>query len=237
VSTPPVVPETGAAATTKPVWSIDGVNRALGGLGLFGLAIIAGIISYQHGLEVAREAGAAGLVAYLVPLVADLLIATSSLSILDAARNGGDRPVFAWIALVVGVIGTVVMNVAAAWGKGLWPCLLNGGVPVALILSYEALMEMVRRARKLADAKENPGHSDPASGQCPHLPAMAAEQAPLIAFLHARDCDGSKPTLRQYAKDWSISRTTLSDMVKRADGITESVQMPEPSLNGSAATP
>jgi hypothetical protein len=137
---------------------------------------------------------------------------------------------------VVGVIGTVVMNVAAAWGSGLWPCLLNGGVPVALILSYEALMEMVRRARNRAQGEADLNQPETGAGQCPHLPAMAAEDAPLIAFLHSRDCDGDRPSLRQHAKDWNISRTTLSEMVKKADGSSAPDPAPEPVLNGSAAS-
>lgn len=234
--------DTAPATPAEPAgarWSLDGLNRILGGLGLFGLAIIAGIISYQHGLEVAREAGAHGIVAYLVPLVADLLIATSSLSILDAARNGGDWPVFAWIALVVGVIGTVVMNVAAAWGSGFWPCLLNGGVPVALILSYEALMEMIRRARKRATGETTPGHPETTGNQCPHRVAMTADYAPVAAYFHARDCEGNAPSLRQHAEAWGINRAKLSERIREIEQPAEAPApepVPEPVLNGSGAT-
>jgi hypothetical protein len=214
-------------------WSIDGISRVLGGLGLLGLALITGVISYQHGLEVARMAGAVGIVAYLVPLVADLMIATSSLSILDAARNGGGKPVFAWISLVFGALGTVVMNVAAAWGSGLWPCLLNGGVPVALILSYEALMEMIRRARQRALGDDEPDQPEANLNQCPHLPAKTADDAPVVAFLHARDCMDERPTLRQHAATWGVNRATLSERLKKIEEPTESEPAREPVLNGS----
>lgn len=206
--------------TTEPAgrrWTMDGANRLLGGLGLLSLAIITGIISYQHGLEVARAHGAVGVVAYLVPLVADLMIATSSLSILDAARNGGDAPVFAWIGLVVGVVVTVVMNVAAGWDGGWGSRLLNAVAPVALILSYEALMEMIRRARRRALGEDEPSHPDVVPYQCPHTPAMVAEDAPIVAFFHARDCEGTRPSLRQHAEAWGINRTKLSDRIKEIE--------------------
>jgi hypothetical protein len=230
---PPESIPTVASEATPGGWSIDGAVLFLGGLMLAGLAIITGIISYQHGLEVAREAGATGIVAYLIPLVADLLIAASSLTILDANRNGGGRPVFAWVSLAVGIVVTVVMNVAAAWGSGFWPCLLNAVAPVALILSYETLMSMIRRHRARTLGVDGVSHPEAAVNQCPHLPAMVADEAPVIAYLHARDCDGSRPSLRQHAKDWDLSRNTLSERLKKIEQPTEPEPAPEPALNGS----
>jgi hypothetical protein len=230
-------PETTAAPTAmEPAssgWSIDGAVLILGGLMLFGLAAITGVISYQHGLEVTRAAGAVGIVVYLVPLVADLLIAASSLSILDAARHGGGRPVFAWISLVVGVVVTVVMNVAAAWHHGTGPRLLNAVAPVALILSYETLMSMIRRARDRALAKVEPNQPEAVLNQCPHLPAKTAEDAPVVAFLHARDCMDERPTLRQHAATWGVNRAALSERLKKVEEPTESGPAREPALNGS----
>lgn len=222
-----------APEATAGRWSIDGAVLFLGGLMLAGLAVITGVISYQHGLEVARTAGAVGIVAYLIPLVADLLIAASSLSILDANRHGNDWPLFAWLSLGVGIVVTVVMNVAAAWSQGNGPRLLNAVAPVALILSYETLMAMIRRHRKRAHGGGEPGHSEAPADQCPHIPAETPEQAAVIAFLHARDCDGSRPTLRKHAEDWGIHRNRLSELVKKVDEPHEDKPAPEPSLNGS----
>ena len=65
--------------------------------------------------------------------------------------------------------------------------------------------------------------------------AMAADEAPVIAFLHARDCDGSRPSLRQHADLWGMSRNTLSERLKKIEPPVEPEPPREPSLNGSAA--
>lgn len=228
-------PDEASPAPASPRWAIDGVNRTLGGLGLLGLAVITGIISYQHGLEVARAAGAHGIVAYLVPLVADLMIATSSLSILDAARNGGTAPLFAWIGLVVGVVVTVVMNVAAGWSGGWGPRLLNAVAPVALILSYEALMEMIRRHRNSGENDDDPSQPDATVNQCPHAPAMSAEDAAVVAYFHIKDCVGGKPSQRQLAASFDVSRTTLSQRIKDIEATPEPEQRREPVVASAGA--
>ena len=57
----------------------DGSIRFLAGLSLAALAAITGIVSYLHALTVVYLTGSAGLVAYLIPFVADLMIVTASL--------------------------------------------------------------------------------------------------------------------------------------------------------------
>lgn len=232
----PETPATEPAESAAAGWSVDGAVLFLGGLMLAGLAVITGIISYQHGLDVARAAGAVGIVAYLIPLVADLLIAASSLSILDASRHGGGRPLFAWVSLAVGIVVTVVMNVAAAWSHGWAPRLLNAVAPVALILSYETLMSMIRRHRARALGEDTPSHSEVTSSQCPHMPAKTAEDAAVVAYFHAKDCEGSRPSQRQLAEFFGINRAKLSELIKKAEEPSTPTAAPEPSLNGSGAT-
>ena len=66
--------------------------RFLAGLSLAALAAITGIVSYLHALTVVYLTGSAGLVAYLIPFVADLMIVTASLAILDAIRHHAPKP-------------------------------------------------------------------------------------------------------------------------------------------------
>jgi hypothetical protein len=140
------------------------LTRPLAGLSLAGLAIITAIVSYQHGLQVVRAAGNGGIVAYLVPLVADLMIFASSLALLEAAQTGQPRPPLAVVSLGFGISATIAMNVAAGYAHGAAGALVSALAPVALVLSYETLMGMLRR-----------GH---------HEPAEPAEQSEVAAFSH-----------------------------------------------------
>ena len=74
----------------------DGSIRFLAGLSLAALAAITGIVSYLHALTVVHITGSAGLVAYLIPFVADLMIVTASLAILDAIRHHAPNHRWPW---------------------------------------------------------------------------------------------------------------------------------------------
>jgi hypothetical protein len=73
--------------------------RVLGFATLATLAVITAVVSYQHGLDVVRLAGTTGQVGYLLPLVPDLTVASSSLAILDAAQRGHRGSWLAWLGL------------------------------------------------------------------------------------------------------------------------------------------
>ena len=73
----------------------DGSIRFLAGLSLAALAAITGIVSYLHALTVVYLTGSAGLVAYLIPFVADLMIVTVSLAILSM-QSATTRPNHRW---------------------------------------------------------------------------------------------------------------------------------------------
>ena len=100
------VPEEGFRLT-------DGSIRFLAGLSLAALAAITGIVSYLHALTVVHLTGSAGVVAYLIPFVADLMIVTASLAILDAIRHRARKPPLAMVSLVTGISSTLGMNIVA----------------------------------------------------------------------------------------------------------------------------
>lgn len=63
----------------------DGRLRLVAGLALFALAAITAIVSSLHALAVVRAVGNTGAVAYLIPLVALLMIVSASMALLEAA--------------------------------------------------------------------------------------------------------------------------------------------------------
>jgi hypothetical protein len=87
--------------------------RLIAGLALFALAAIRAIVSYLQALAVVRSVGNTGAVAYLIPFVADLMILSASMALLEAARNGAAKPALAIVSLVFGIGATLAMNVAA----------------------------------------------------------------------------------------------------------------------------
>lgn len=109
------------------------------------LSVITGIVSYQHGLEVVRATGSTGLAAFLVPIVPDLMIVTSSLTLMEASAIGARRPWTAMAALVAGIGWTVAMNVAAGWRNGPGGALIAAAIPVAFVLTFEAFLWLARR--------------------------------------------------------------------------------------------
>lgn len=136
------------AAAAQPLpgawwsWLAAGIVLALT------VAAITGIISYEHGLDVAHATGNTGMVADLFPLVPDLIIAMSSLVLVVASAIGDGYPAAAIAALVVGIGWTVAQNVAAGLRIGPGDAVLSGGVPVAFVLTVELLLWLVRKVRR-----------------------------------------------------------------------------------------
>ncbi|MGH3189453.1 MAG: DUF2637 domain-containing protein [Streptosporangiaceae bacterium] len=171
----------------------DGSIRFLAGLSLAALAAITGIVSYLHALTVVYLTGSSGLVAYLIPFVADLMIVTASLAILDAIRHRAPKPPLAMVSLVTGIGSTLAMNIVAGLHISAGGALVAALPPVAFVLSLETLMGIVRLAR----AGDGASHLTATDGQCPHQVAMSAEDAIVAAYLHARDCLGEPVSQRQ----------------------------------------
>lgn len=133
--------------------------RVVGWLALAGVSLIAGIASYFHALAVVQAAGATVPVAYLVPALADLVILGASADLLAASRAGQPRPQLTMVALAVGVVVTLAMNVAAGWGHGLGGRLVAGWPALAFILALESLSGLVRRGRGGASTAPAPATS------------------------------------------------------------------------------
>ncbi len=191
----------------------DGLIRLTAGLALAALAAITGIVSYLHALAVVHATGSTGAVAYLVPLVADLMIVTASLALLDAIRHRARKPPLAMLSLAVGIGATLAMNVAAGSQNGAGGALVASLPPVAFVLSLETLMGIVRLARGGTAVQEA------ATGEpCPHGVARTADEAIVNAWLHARDCLGEPLSQRQHAATWGVPRTKVAALVGSLNG-------------------
>jgi hypothetical protein len=192
----------------KPPPAGTSARLILGALVLAVLSVITGVISYEHGLAVVQMVGNHGLVAYLLPLVPDLMITSSSLTLLEASARSVPRPPMAVAALVAGIGWTVAMNVAAGAAGGPGGALIAAGVPLAFVLTFESLLWMFRIGR--AAATPQPGA---AGHQCLHEVADTPEKVAVLVHEHARDCTGKPLSQRALAAITVPSRSKLADLV------------------------
>ena len=89
-----------------------------------------------------------------------------------SAGTAGSRPqqrepALAIVSLVFGIGATLAMNVAAGWHHGSAGALVAALSPVALVLSLETLMGLVRRSREFEVPRDD-GRAGPQPGHCPH---------------------------------------------------------------------
>jgi Protein of unknown function (DUF2637) len=117
-------------------WSASAVTTAVAGA--------AGWVSYLHALSVVRMAGETGAVSFVYPVFIDGVVYCSSMVLLSAARRRQDAPVLAWWALGVGIALTLCANVASMAAHGPLGMFVGSLPAVALILSYELLMIIIR---------------------------------------------------------------------------------------------
>ncbi|MET9067266.1 DUF2637 domain-containing protein [Streptosporangium sandarakinum] len=177
------------------------------------LAAVAAVVSYRHAFEVVVANGESGLTAYLVPLTIDGAIFASSMVLLDAARRRLPVPALARWTLALGILATLAANVAHGWAHGPVGAIVAAWPAVALVLSYELLMGMIRRgavpasegvtadtldrveaggtvAEQVPVEPVGPGTAEPVSpiGEPPAIPAAPAPSpAPMPVLTPAPD--------------------------------------------------
>ncbi|WP_189126561.1 DUF2637 domain-containing protein [Nonomuraea cavernae] len=110
------------------------------------LAGVAAVVSYRHAFEVVIANGESGFTAVLVPLTIDGLIFASSMVLLDAARRDLPAPKLAYFTLTLGILATLAANVMHGWAHGPVGAIVAAWPAVALVLSYELLMGLIRRS-------------------------------------------------------------------------------------------
>lgn len=208
--------------------TLASVRRWIAGVALTGLAVITGIISYLHALTVAEWTGSRGPVAHLIPLVADLMIVTASMALLDRQRRRSAVPWLPAASLTVGIGSTVAMNVCAGLHDGAGGALVASLAPVALVLSLETLMWLIQSTSPAVPLAALDGDEP-----CPHVAAQTLDEAIVAAWLHTRDCLAERPVQRQFADRFGVPRTKVAALVGSLNGTHPT----EPEIEASDTTP
>jgi hypothetical protein len=126
----------------------DRAIRATATVAVMAVAAIAAIASYRHVYELAVRNGETGTTARILPLTVDGLIFAASIVMLQAARRGQRAPWLAWMSLAVGIVATLAANVSHGLAYGWVGALVAAWPALALVLSYELLMGMIRTGRR-----------------------------------------------------------------------------------------
>jgi hypothetical protein len=120
------------------------IARFLAGLAVLAVAVVAGIVSFSHIETLALAHGYALGTARLLPVSVDGLIVAASLALITGARAQQETPRLARAGLVLGIVATVLANVAAGARYGLTGEVVNAWPAVAFIVASEILLHMVR---------------------------------------------------------------------------------------------
>jgi hypothetical protein len=113
--------------------------RSLGVISVAIVAIVAAVVSYAHMQAVAEHAGE-GWRSWLEPFSVDGLLIGASLVVYVRRRSP-----LAWLAVAVGLLVSLAANLAAA-EPILISRLVSAWPAIALALSYETLLTIVRHA-------------------------------------------------------------------------------------------
>jgi len=206
----------------------DRLIRAITAATVVLLGAVAAIVSYTHALGVALAHGQAGATAHLTPLTVDGLVLVAGLILLDSARRGLRAPALAWVALGLGIGATLAVNVVYGIGHGPVGAVVAGWPAVALTLSSELLMGLIRRgqarggrvaAGRVVSVQE---HADtaiaiarsagpapvatapaPVEGGEEPAPVAVAEADPLIATARER-FGGAVPSIRTLRRELRV---------------------------------
>jgi Protein of unknown function (DUF2637) len=111
-------------------------------LAVIAVALVAAVASYDHQRSLAEIAGEDWR-AWLLPVSVDGLVLVASRTMLVRRRASQSAGALAWAALLLGLTASLAANVAAAEAT-LIGRLVAAWPPVALLFSYELLMQQVR---------------------------------------------------------------------------------------------
>jgi hypothetical protein len=118
------------------------------------VAAVAASFSYLHALEVIGQHSRPSRLNLAAPLCIDGLIFAGSMVLLNDARRGLDAHWLAYGALGLGIAATLTINVVSGLAYGIVGAVVAAWPAVALVLSYELLMIIVRRSARPEDPAE-----------------------------------------------------------------------------------
>jgi hypothetical protein len=108
-------------------------------LAVLAVAVIGGVVSFDHVQTLALANGYSPATARLLPFTVDGLIVAASMSLMT-----GTRPGLARVALVLGIAATVAANAVYGAGHGPVGVVVNMWPAVAFLVSSELLIGMLR---------------------------------------------------------------------------------------------
>jgi hypothetical protein len=123
----------------------DKLARALTGLAVIAVAVIAAAVSFAHIDALALSHGYTRGTARLLPFSVDGLIVASSMVLLTEARAQRNAPALARAGLVLGIAGTLAANVAYGVHFGPVGALVNAWPAGAFITATEIIVGQMRR--------------------------------------------------------------------------------------------
>lgn len=185
------------------------------------VAVGAAIVSYRHAYELVLAHGETGTTAVIAPLTVDGMIYASSMVLLLAARRGGyGRDLWlAYVGLGLGIVATVAANMAHGIAHGPVGAVVGAWPALALVISYETLMWIVRASRTDHDAPEPATES--------HDDQDVAEPEPLtLPEALARVVESDKDMTRmKIAELLGADRKTIGAIIRQArpspNGVSE----------------
>ncbi|MEV0388030.1 DUF2637 domain-containing protein [Nonomuraea sp. NPDC050643] len=144
------------------------------------VAAVAAWVSYWHAVAVIEKYGAEDeLSAHLVPATVDGMIYASSMVLLWCARYRLAVPALARWALALGVAATLAANILHGIERGPLAAALAAWPAIALVISYELIMWVVRSGRELADRARDSEQPEQAPAE-PAPPSVPSDQAPRV---------------------------------------------------------
>lgn len=196
------------------------------------VVIVAGIaayISYRHAYELATANGETASTAHAWPLTVDGLIFAASMVLLRSARTGSRPPLLAYVGLTLGIVATLGANVAHGLGHGPIGALVAAWPAVALVMSYELLMWLVRTGTvtpepdPIAEPDEPVAEDRPKVAEPPIEVAGTLEEQVIAAYAMG-------VSQRRIAKQHDITRHRVADILNTVAELAE--ESPVAVLNG-----
>jgi Protein of unknown function (DUF2637) len=167
--------------------------RALAGLAVLAVAVVAGIVSFSHIEALALAHGYTLGTARLLPVSVDGLIVAASLACLTEARARGQAPRLPRAGLALGILATLAANVAAGAHFGVTGAVVNAWPAVAFIFASEILLGMLRGARAVPGASGAAGTVAAVVPAAPVVPLETVAGAPAVTASVPVDEPGGTP--------------------------------------------
>lgn len=162
------------------------------------VAAVAASFSYQHALDVVGAHSRRTWMNNAFPLTVDGLIYAGSMVLLNDARRGLKAHPLAYGALGLGISATLTVNVMSGLTYGPAGAAVSAWPAVALILSYELLMIIVRRSAITA----------PETGTAVPLPPvhMNGHGHAAAELFAAELADGKVPSVRRVRREMHLGQ-------------------------------